>query len=79
MNTLTGSEQKTYSRLTCEWQTRKELSAEWKHLKYLVRKGLAEECMKRDKEKHPFRVFGNRTGDDLLSYAKVKHYRRISE
>ncbi len=75
---LTPSEQKALDRLTSEWQTRKELSTEWKHLKSLVQKGFAEECVMKDKEKHPFRVFGNRTGDESKSYASVKHYRRKS-
>lgn len=76
MNNLTLAEQKALSILTFEWRTRKELSVEWKHLKSLVIKGFAEECFKKDKEPHPFRVFGNKTGDESKSYASVKHYRR---
>lgn len=75
---LTPCEQKAFNRLTDEWQTRKELSIEWKVLKSLVRKGFAEECTKRGKEKHPFRTMDNGV-NDIRNYALLRHYRRKTE
>ncbi len=72
---LTPCEQKTLDRLTLEWQTKNQLNCEWKYLQSLVKKGVIEECTKRSKEKHPYRVMVEGV-DDIRNYMILKHYRR---